>query len=112
MSYKLSIVLIATILILSMAAVSADYPSVVDTSSSSAGVGPEINMDGSYTFIVEAPTGVFSSVSVVIGGKTYPMEYSNTRWIVTISGLSSGTIYYYRVVTAAGVIFQGANQKL
>jgi len=112
MNYKLSVFAIAVILILSVSLVSAEYPSVVDNSSSSAGVGPQINPDGSYTFIVESPSGVFSSVSVVIGGKTYPMEYSNTRWMVSISGLSSGTIYYYRVVTSAGVVFQGANQKL
>ncbi|HQG61873.1 MAG TPA: hypothetical protein PLU96_07340 [Methanofastidiosum sp.] len=112
MNYKLSIFAIAVILILSISLVSAEYPSIVDDSSSSAGVGPQVNPDGSYTFIVESPPGVFSSVSVVIGGKTYPMEYSNTRWIVTIPGLPPGTIYYYNIVTSAGVVFSGANQKL
>lgn len=112
MKYKLSLFAIATILIFSLSLVSAQYPSVVDTSSSSAGVGPQVNPDGSYTFIVESPSGVFSSVSVVIAGQTYPMEYSNTRWIVTIPGLPPGTIYYYQIVTSAGVVFQGANQKL
>ena len=112
MNYKLSLILMVVPLLLALGVVGAQYPSVVDTSSSSAGVGPLINPDGTYTFIVDAPSGAFTSVTLMINGQSYSMTYENTHWIVVVSGVSSGDIYFYNIVTASGVVFNGAQQTL
>lgn len=112
MNAKLSMFTLIMAISLTMAIASADYPPVVDNSSSTAGIGPQINPNGSYTFIVEAPSGVFTSVTLILNGQSYPMTYDNGRWTVTVANVSAGSLYHYQIVTASGVVFNGSVHKI
>lgn len=110
MKFKLLLLTAFLTLVLTLSTVSASYPTVAEAQDQ--GVGPGVNPDGSYTFVVEAPPGAFSSVSVVVEGRSHSMSYGTNRWTADVRGVSAGDVYYYRITTAAGVVFESARLKL
>lgn len=108
MKFKLFLFFVSLTLVLTLSAVSASYPSVAMDQRAS----PDSTVEGEYVFVVDAPTGAFASVVVVIEGKLYGMTFVNNRWIALVPGASPGDSYYYRFRTTGGMVFESARSTL
>ncbi|MCC7573675.1 MAG: hypothetical protein KO464_09890 [Candidatus Methanofastidiosum sp.] len=113
MKAKLVVGLAIFMMVVAMASVSAQYPSVATGGSSSSPIppGPTLVSGCNYSFVVDAPSGTFQSVQVVIGGVAYDMVYDNAAWRAEICS-SSGQDYFYRITTRYGITFESSPHKI
>jgi len=113
MKAKLIVGLAIFMMVMAIASVSAQYPTVVTGGSSSSPLppGPQLLTGCNYSFVVDAPSGTFQTVQVVVGGVAYDMVYDNAAWRSEIC-TSPGQTYFYRVTTRFGVTFESSPHNI
>ena len=112
MKAKFIVGLSILMMIMAMASVSAQYPSVVTGGSSSSPLPPGPQQIGNnYSFVIDVPLGTFDSVQVIIDGIAYDLTYENGAWRGVFPA-KPGQTYIYRITTRFGVTFETSPHKL
>ena len=112
MNVKLLVGLVVFMVAISIASVSAQYPTVATGGTVTPDPkGPQQTTGNNYSFIVDVPRGTFLSVQVIIDGIAYDLEFTNAAWRGVLPA-RPGQTYSYLIVTRSGLTIESSKRML